>query len=106
MYLPRLAPPPRLWYLLCIMKHSAALLASLVALSSTTFAGDGLPEPDDTGWIQLFNGKDLEGWTPKIRFEKLGEDKRNTFRVEDGMISLQSEGHPCEFRKVAIQRLK
>ena len=22
-------------------------------------------------WIQLFNGRDLSGWTPKIRYEQL-----------------------------------
>ena len=25
-------------------------------------------------WIQLFNGKNLDGWTPKIRFHELGEN--------------------------------
>ena len=40
-------------------------------------------EPKKEKWIQLFNGKDLTGWTPKIRYEKLGEDKRETFRVAD-----------------------
>lgn len=37
-------------------------------------------------WIQLFNGKDLTGWTPKIRYEDYGEDAKNTFRVENGAI--------------------
>ena len=39
-------------------------------------------------WVSLFNGKDLTGWTPKIRFQKLGEDPRNTFRVEDGLLKV------------------
>ena len=39
-------------------------------------------------WVQLFNGKDLTGWTPKIRGEKLGEDARKTFRVESGVIKV------------------
>lgn len=37
-------------------------------------------------WIQLFNGKDLSGWTPKIRYQALGVNHGNTFRVEDGML--------------------
>ncbi len=37
-------------------------------------------------WIQLFNGKDLTGWTPKIRHQPLGENWGNTFRVEDGVL--------------------
>jgi hypothetical protein len=45
-------------------------------------------EHEKEKWIQLFNGKDLTGWTPKIRYEKLGEDKRNTFLVDDGVIKV------------------
>ena len=30
-------------------------------------------------WIQLFNGKDLSGWTPKIRGYELGNNFGNTF---------------------------
>lgn len=37
-------------------------------------------------WIQLFNGKDLEGWTIKIAKHVLNENYNNTFRVEDGMM--------------------
>lgn len=39
-------------------------------------------------WVQLFNGKDLEGWTPKIAGHKAGENFRNTFRVEDGILKV------------------
>ena len=39
-------------------------------------------------WIQLFNGKDLDGWTPKIRYHELGENWNNTFRVEDGLMTV------------------
>lgn len=37
-------------------------------------------------WIPLFNGTDLEGWTPKIRGYELGENFGDTFRVEDGVL--------------------
>ncbi|MEX2186192.1 MAG: family 16 glycoside hydrolase [Pirellulales bacterium] len=39
-------------------------------------------------WIQLFNGKNLDGWTPKIRHAKPGENPGNTFRVEDGLLKV------------------
>lgn len=39
-------------------------------------------------WIQLFNGKNLDGWTPKIRYHDLGDNFGNTFRVEDGVIKV------------------
>lgn len=44
------------------------------------------PTPNEEGWIQLFNGKDLTGWTPKVRYQALGENWGNTFRVEDGLL--------------------
>jgi hypothetical protein len=37
-------------------------------------------------WIPLFNGKDLEGWTPKIKGYDLGDNHNDTFRVKDGCI--------------------
>lgn len=39
-------------------------------------------------WRPLFNGKDLEGWTPKIRFHEAGDNFANTFRVEDGVLKV------------------
>lgn len=39
-------------------------------------------------YVQLFNGKDLEGWTPKINGFKAGENYKNTFRVEDGLLKV------------------
>lgn len=37
-------------------------------------------------WIQLFNGKDLEGWTIKMNKHQIDENFNNTFRVENGMM--------------------
>jgi hypothetical protein len=39
-------------------------------------------------WIPLFNGKDLTGWEVKIRGFGLGENYKNTFRVEDGLLKV------------------
>ena len=39
-------------------------------------------------WIQLFNGKNLEGWTPKIRGHELGDNYADTFRVVDGFLTV------------------
>ncbi|MBT5925857.1 MAG: DUF1080 domain-containing protein [Verrucomicrobia bacterium] len=60
-------------------------LAILIHISSSMHA-----EEDASGgeWIQLFNGKDLKGWVPKIRYHKLGENYGNTFRVEDGILKV------------------
>lgn len=40
------------------------------------------------GWIPLFNGKNLDGWTPKITGYELGDNYNNTFRVENGAIKM------------------
>jgi len=40
-------------------------------------------------WVSLFNGKDLDGWTMKISGFPLGENFGNTFRVENGILSVR-----------------
>lgn len=40
-------------------------------------------------WAPLFNGKNLDGWTIKISGYKLGENFGNTFRVQDGILSIR-----------------
>ena len=56
---------------------------AVIALSLT-----GLINTQADEWVQLFNGKDLAGWSPKMTGEKFGEDKFRTFRVEDGVIKV------------------
>ena len=45
-------------------------------------------DPSD-GWEPLFNGKDLTGWTPKIKGFPLGDNHQNTYRVADGLIQVR-----------------
>jgi hypothetical protein len=42
-------------------------------------------------WIQLFNGRNLDGWTPKIAGYELGDNFGNTFRVENGVMKVSCE---------------
>ena len=44
------------------------------------------PNADKEEWVSLFNGRDLEGWTPKIKGFELGENVLETFRVTDGNL--------------------
>ncbi len=39
-------------------------------------------------WEPIFNGKNLDGWTPKIRGYALGDNFGDTFRVEDGVMKV------------------
>ncbi len=43
---------------------------------------------DQEEWIQLFNGRNLEGWTPKITGYDYGVNYGNTFRVENGVLKV------------------
>ncbi|EMI46899.1 family 16 glycoside hydrolase [Rhodopirellula sp. SWK7] len=72
----------------------AIVLLSAV-LGSTVIADDqASPEHNEHGqWIQLFNGKDLSGWTPKIRGHELGVNYADTFRVRDGSLVVTYEDY-------------
>ncbi|MFM2243204.1 MAG: hypothetical protein RLZ97_2059 [Verrucomicrobiota bacterium] len=54
-------------------------------------------EAAEEKWIPLFNGKDLDGWTPKIADFPLGENPGKVFRVEDGLLKISYDQEP-EFK--------
>src|SRR4051794_40676377 len=66
----------------------------------TSFAADEPNKADDPkpeeNWVSLFNGKDLAGWTPKIRYHELGDNYGNTFRVVDGNLSVRYDKEAYE----------
>lgn len=39
--------------------------------------------------IKIFNGKDLDGWTPKITGHTAGENWGDTFTAKDGVLSVR-----------------
>jgi len=45
-------------------------------------------------WLQLFNGRDLSDWTIKFAKHGLGENFRNTFRVEEGLLKVRYDQWP------------
>lgn len=48
---------------------------------------------DEEVWITLFNGQDLDDWTPKIRRHPAGVNYLNTFRVDDGLLTVSYDGY-------------
>lgn len=50
------------------------------------------------GWDPLFNGRDLDGWIPKIKGFPAGENFANTFRVEDGLLKVRYDGYGGAFK--------
>lgn len=73
------------------MKKSISLALSCLTLFSCS---PGTPttveeETPKLEWRELFNGKDLDNWLVKISKHELNENFGNTFRVEDGMMSVR-----------------
>jgi hypothetical protein len=66
------------------------------ALGLATYKAIAKAEEGD--WIRLFNGKDLAGWTPKIRGHEAGVNFADTFRVEDGAIKVSYDKYEGRFR--------
>jgi hypothetical protein len=54
----------------------------------------GQNDPNRKDWIQAFNGKNLDGWVPKITGYDLGENYGNTFRAENGIFKVGYENYP------------
>lgn len=44
-------------------------------------------------WVPLFNGKDLSGWHTKIAGYDLDDNFGNTFRVEDGLLTVNYDAY-------------
>jgi len=63
------------------------LTCSSFVLPLDSFAEDAVAGPEP-GWIALFNGKDLNDWTIKVKGCPAGENYKDTFRVEDGVLKV------------------
>jgi len=70
----------------------AILLLSLLSCNSTNSKKDPADAKKDA-WIQLFNGKNLEGWTIKMNKYPLGENFNNTFGVENGYMHTRYDAY-------------
>lgn len=66
------------------MNTRFSIVLLLLSVGSSAFAQDKKDE-----WVPLFNGKNLDGWTPKITGYDLGVNHNDTFRVEDGLLRVK-----------------
>lgn len=48
-------------------------------------------------WVSLFNGKNLDGWTIKIKGQPVGKNYKNTFRVENGVMKVNYDEYDGKF---------
>jgi hypothetical protein len=63
-------------------------ILSLIVLVLIISCVSKTSKPAGENWIQLFNGKNLDGWVIKIKGSPLGENYKNTFRVENGVMKV------------------
>jgi hypothetical protein len=95
----RLVGCRRPWLFSCLVLAGWAIAHTVQAQapsSTRSRPAETLSGAAEAGWMALFNGQDLTGWTPKIRHHALGENYGNTFRVEDGLLKVRydSESYP------------
>lgn len=64
----------------------ASLLGLLLIGLLCAPPAEAQPDTDREDWRQLFNGKDLSGWVPKINGYELGDNFDEMFRVENGRL--------------------
>lgn len=69
-----ITPSPRFFSVLALLVFSSFVVAA--------------EPPAKEGWISLFNGKNLDGWTVKVAKHPMGENFAETFRVEDGVLKV------------------
>jgi 3-keto-disaccharide hydrolase len=82
-----------------LLRFAAVLALCACAVLAAAAGGRGQDTKPPAGadrkdWLQLFNGRDLTGWTPKFAHHDLGENFRDTFRVEDGLLKVRYEKWP------------
>jgi hypothetical protein len=76
---------------------TGAALLLVAAAAALAAAVQGAPpgranDPAREDWIALFNGRDLDGWTPKFTKSDLGVNLNGTFRVENGLLRVRYDG--------------
>ena len=84
--------------------HSASLAILAIVFVMCPFGVVSLPchcaeTTKSNEWIQLFNGRDLEGWIPKVRGHAAGENFGDTFRVEDGILKVSYDQYQGPFQE-------
>jgi hypothetical protein len=77
------------------MAGAAALVLAAAAVLAAAVQGGAAGKANDPAreeWVPLFNGRDLDGWTPKFSKSDLGVNLNGTFRVENGLLRVRYDG--------------
>src|SRR5437899_9319606 len=76
------------------MTLRSALRRAAGILLFTSALATAQNDPNRKDWVQMFNGKNLDGWVMKIAGYPLGENYGNTFRVENGLLRVSYDQYP------------
>ncbi len=87
-----------------LRRAAAIVLAAAACLPAQNNA-------DRKDWVQLFNGKNLDGWVPKFSGFDLGVNYNDTFRVENGVFKVSYDkwadfGTPPHFGHIFYKNQK
>lgn len=69
-----------------------AIVFYVVSVAFTPEPSSKYQSPQEE-WISIFNGEDLEGWTPKFAGHEPGVNYKHTFRVEDGLLKVSYDNY-------------
>lgn len=76
--------------------HLRRLTALCCLVTALSFAGQSQAQ-DKATWRPIFDGRTLDGWTPKIAGFPAGENFAQTFVVQDGAIRVSYAGYDGKF---------
>lgn len=74
---------------LCLQASALSALLAAASLLSGCQTMANQRSNHEGEWVDLFNGKNLDGWNIKIRGYDLNDNFGNTFRVEDGLLKVR-----------------
>ena len=75
------------------MDMKPCIVLFIIILSFNSLSSNAQNDPKREDWISLFDGNDMNGWLPKIKGFRLGDNYKNTFWVENGMLKASCEGY-------------
>ena len=75
------------------MKRAQRAIIPLLICLSFSIMTCAEKQAEKPQWISIFNGENLDGWTPKFSGHELGENYLNTFRAENGVLKVVYDDH-------------
>lgn len=78
-------------------RYIVLILLILPSCSESNKEAHQETKEDTPNWESIFNGKNLDGWIPKVVGQPLGENYGKTFTVQDGILSFRYDAYGANF---------